>query len=46
MMKMVKIIYKTNTGNTMFWSCNESMLEKYLDQCELKGFEVLDWEYV
>jgi len=42
---MVTIIYKTPTGQNMYWACSEDLLEKYLQQCEDKGLQVVDWKY-
>jgi len=43
---MVRITYKNMSGKTLYWACSENLLEKYLEACETKGFEVLDWDYM
>ena len=42
---MVKIIYKTPTGKLMMWGCSEKLVDKYIQQCEDKGFEIIDLEF-
>jgi hypothetical protein len=45
-MKYVKIIYLTSYGAAVDFICREDKLENYLENLEIKGLEVVDFEYI
>jgi len=42
----VVIVYKTPTGVTNSWVCQENKVDHILDICEAKEFEVLEIDYM
>ena len=39
-----KVIYKTEDGRQMSWSCPYEMLDSVIEKCILKEFEIVDIE--